>query len=128
MHETPSGGGVSTDGVPLSRRAAREAANTAPTSTTPPQAPVSAPDPTPAERAPVTQPRPGALDGGPATQPIDMDDEHPWIFTDAAAAPAAAYSRTGAGRPRESAHPSAEHPASTDTLDALFSGAAGMRK
>ena len=119
---------MTTEGVPLSRRAAREAANTAPTSTTPPPAPDSAPAPSPAQRAPVEQSRPQALDGGPATQPIDIDDEHPWIFTDAAAAPAAAYSRTGAGRPRESAPPSAEHPASADTLESLFSGAAGIEE
>jgi UPF0755 protein len=129
MPETPSGGGVTTDGVPLSRRAAREAANTAPTSTTPtstppPAAPDSAPVAAQVEHAPVQEPRPQGIDGGPATQPLVLDDdEHPWIFTDAAAAPAVTYSRTGAPRPRESAAPSVEHPSSADTLESLFTGA-----
>ena len=123
MPETPSGGGVTTEGVPLSRRAAREAANTAPTSTTPPAASDSAAVPAPADRPALDQPRAASVDGGPATQPIVDDDEHPWIFTDATAAPAVPYSRTGASRPRESVPPSVEHPASADTLESLFTGA-----
>jgi UPF0755 protein len=144
MPETPSGGGVTTEGVPLSRRAAREAANTAPTSTTPPAAPDAAPAPapeertsaeaapaerTPAERTAVEEPRSALLDGGPATQPIVLDDdEHPWIFTDAAADPVVPYSRTGTSRPRESAAPSVEHPASAETLESLFTGASSTEE
>jgi UPF0755 protein len=122
---------TSADGAPLSRRAAREAAAQQ-ASASSPSATVAAPvtpAPAPASAAPAPAPAPAPpapapeSDGGPATQPLDLeDDEHPWIFTDASATPAVPYSRTGAAKPRESAPPSVEHPASTATLESLFTG------
>lgn len=122
---------ASTPAVPGSRRAAREAAAAqqaaAPVMPEPtaeaaaprgsgPYAPAAAAPHTPAPAARIPAP-----DGGPVTQPLDVDlDDHPWMFTDAAAAPAMPYSRGAAAAPREPAHPSTEHPSSTTTLEDLF--------
>ncbi len=113
----PAPTGASTGGVPLSRRAAREAAAQ--------QSPAPAVPSDPATSASAASAghaaRTAELDAGPATQPLDVTaEDEPWIFTDASAAPAVPYSRTGSPRPRDPGAPSTEHPASETTLESLF--------
>lgn len=139
MPDTPPAG----EAVPLSRRAAREAAARQTATGSTPTAPgATAPDAAaPASDAPPTgegfQPVPMRTPR--PTQPIDIDltpaDDDTWVFANAGAAPAMPYSRTGTGAtPTAAAAPSAPRGGSAHrdadssprssgaSLDDLFSG------
>ena len=104
------GAGVTADGVPLSRRAAREAAARGQTGSHPitpsPEAAPVVPDPSDSFQA---ADAPGAPADGSGFQPVplrtprpahrdgqDESTEDPWVFGGTRAAPALPYSRTGA--------------------------------
>jgi UPF0755 protein len=106
----------------MSRREMREAA----ARQAAPAAP-SAAAPAPAEPAPVAAssapPMPPLPDAEPETTALDVSaEEDPWIFTDAAATPAAPYSRGGGAAARQTPAAADDHADAEATREGLFSG------
>lgn len=133
------GAGVTADGVPLSRRAAREAAARGQTGSLPitpsPEPAPAAPEPSdsfqaadPGETAadgngfqpvPLRTPRPAQRDGQ------DESAEDPWAFAGTTAAPALPYSRTGAMATVPAAAAGAGESSNRPTADPAASSAIG---